>query len=192
MSAKKDLRRQLGAIVHAGATAVTSNASCARLFGALHKDKTTTGVVKEVNVDRSKARASTSLKVGWLLTTTPTITKIVKAVKLVNVKLGNGINESPNDGNVPELLSRETMVDKENDEAALRLDIERLVNQQSWDQSDEEVNHANNSTNNVTIHDVSWTEEQVSSPSGGHVPRRLWKVKSFDGETIREEGGIGN
>ena len=144
MSAKKDLRRQVGAIVHARATAVTSNTSCARLFGALYKDKTVTGVVKEVTVDRSKARASTSLKVEWLLTTTPTTTKVVKTVKLVNVKLGNGINESSNDRNVQELLNGETTVGEETDEAALRLDVERLVNQQSWDQSDEELNHANN------------------------------------------------
>ena len=105
--------------------------------------------------------------------------------------LGNGINESLHDRNVQELLSGETIVNKENDEAALRLDVERLVNQQSWDQSDEEVNHANNSTNTVTIHDVTWTE-QVSSPIGVHVPRRFWKVRSFDGETIREGGGIGS
>ena len=192
MNANKDQRRQVGAYVHARASAVTNSEKFARLFGSLFKDKIVNGIVKDVIVDRSKARASTSLKVEWLLTTLPTITKIIKTIKLVNIKLGLDTDASANVSNVEKLLTGEDLVADTTTDAVMRLDIVRLVNQQSWDQSDEERRNDNNTQNSVVVHDVSWTEEHVKAPVGGHVPKRFWKVRTFDGETIREGGGIGS
>lgn len=88
MTTHKDPRRRVGAVVHAKATIVTNIAQCARLYGSQAKTKFINGTVVEVIVDRSTGRASTFLKVEWVMTTTPTILRSIKVVIFNNIKNG--------------------------------------------------------------------------------------------------------
>ena len=181
---KKDGRLEVGATVQVKATAVTSHAECKRLYGALWKSQTVTGVVKRVVTPPAGSGKQKSIVAEW---TFGDNTK-VKEVKLMNVKQVAEVEDESTGSQVADSAS-----DDQN--LSSNLTTENGTSTPSPDDVAEERTAARSSAAPtaavfVTSHAVDWTARDINFPLNGPVPRRHWSVSSVTGQKISENQGI--
>lgn len=175
MAVQNDPRRRVGAAVHAKTTAVTNPSQCARLYGSLAKEKMANGIVKEVLVDRPTGHVSTSLRVEWTMSSTPTVTTSLKTLKINNIKPGPAPVPS---SSTPVVVDNhdDTVPRRTNDELTVSSEARRCMNQETGDHCEKLLSQqpriAVRKADNV-VHDMDWFEEDVQMPIGGYVPKTL-------------------
>lgn len=161
-----DPRRVVGALVNTLATAVTHMSKCKRLYGSAARTKRVNGIVKKVIVNQPPTgRASWHLEVLWTLT--PIETKLLVS-NTNRIKHGH-INDTVE-------LSQDTFA----------TDFAGLASQNSH--TDDDLSASQHET--VTIHDVNWVRENVTTPMNGVTTRKLWILKMQDGNQLVQAGGF--
>ena len=178
MAGEKDPRRCVNAEVHAKASAVTHKKECSRLYGANAKTKFVNGTVLEVLTDITNGLRSTSLRVEWILYDTNNPRKLVKVVKLCNVRAGPAPSD-PENQNVKIVLPVRPRT--------------QLTHRQASDDTESESLGISPVTPSRTpdfiANGVEWFTKDVWSPIGGSVHKRYWHVRSPSGDYLGADCG---
>ena len=183
MVTKNDARREVGSIVKAKASVVTSVAECKRLYGMLWKTTLVTGVVMRVVTPPKGTGKHTSVVAEWTVGSF----KKVKEVKLVNVKLHQNVCHAKVPAEVPPLVTEsnnETASGDTNQGTQEQISVPSIPERTTMPRHD-----VHQAEERITVHGVEWMERDVRLPLNGIVPRRYWSVTHVTGSRIAENQG---
>lgn len=156
---------------------MTHISRCRRLFGSLAGSKEVSGVVQRVAMEEKNGRKTTSVAVVWTVAGAP----VAKTVALRNVKLppAHAVQDQQqtNGAMASSLAPCPAAVLPQ---AALPVSQPSTAGSPSAGPSSAPAV--------AETHGYRWTQERVTSPVGGSLPRQMWSVRTLTGDHISEGG----
>lgn len=169
--------QEIGAIVMAKLTAVTSKAECKRRYGSMWKEAKVKGIIREVINSPKGSGKQASVCVDWLF---EGATKQV-TVKICNVELCDS-NAGPPTSN--------SHSQHRNDEYIGPQDQPVTQSQQSQGRTAGPSRSAIDLSDAVGTHGLKWAETAIDEPLNGAVEIKKWSVSLFPGGQTRRKRWI--